>query len=80
MSSAAYVIIFQSLSRVTSWTAALQASLSFSISRSLLKLMDIELNEAVLSSHPLSPPFPPALNLAQHQGLGSTAPQSAVPS
>ena len=40
------VVVVQSLSRVwlfaTPWTAALQASPSFSISRSLLKLMSIE--------------------------------------
>ena len=40
------VIVVQSLSRVrlfaTPWNAALQASLSFTISRSLLKLMSIE--------------------------------------
>ena len=43
MSSIAYIVIFQSLSRVTSWTAARQASLPLTISWSLLKLMDIEL-------------------------------------
>ena len=26
-------------------------------------------DDAILSSYPLSPPFPPALNLSQHQGL-----------
>ena len=40
------VVVFQSLSRVllfvTSWIAARQASLSFTISQSLLKLMSIE--------------------------------------
>ena len=44
------------------WTAARQASLSFTVSRSLLRFMPIE-------SHPLSPPSPPAFNLSQHQGL-----------
>ena len=54
--------VFQSLSRVrlfaTPWTAARQASLSFTISESLLKLMSIE---SVISSnhlilcHPLLP-------------------------
>ena len=42
-----YVVVLQSLSHggpfVTPWTAACQASLSFTISRSLLKLMSIEL-------------------------------------
>ena len=36
-------IVVQSLSCVTPWTVARQASLSFTISRSLLKLMSIEL-------------------------------------
>ena len=56
-------VVIQSLSRVQlfgiPWTAALQASLSFTISRSLLKLMSIEL---VMSPSP-------AFNLSQHQGL-----------
>ena len=41
------IVVFQSLSRVwlfvTPWTAALQASLSFTISQTLLKLTSIEL-------------------------------------
>ena len=41
-----YVVVVQLLSHVqlfaTSWTAACQASLSFTISQSLLKLMSIE--------------------------------------
>ena len=63
----------QSLSRVrlfaTPWTAARQASLSFTISWSLLKLTSIELGDAIQPSHPLTSPSPPALNLPQHQGL-----------
>ena len=47
-----YFVVVQSLSHVqffeTSWTAARQASLSFTISRSLLKLMSIE---SVMSSN-----------------------------
>ena len=58
---------------VTPWTAAHQASLSFTISQSLLKLMSIE---SVMPSHPLSPPSPPALNLSQHQGLFTPGGQS----
>ena len=50
----------------TLWTAAHQASLPFTISGSLLKLMSIE--SAMPSNH-LSLPFPPALNFSQHQGL-----------
>ena len=67
-----FVAIVQSLSHVqlfvTPWTAALQASLSFTISQSLLKFMSINL--VMLSNHLiLSPSSPPALNLSQHQGL-----------
>ena len=53
---------------MTPWTAAHQVSLSFTISRSLLKLISIELmvtsNHLILSSLP-----PPALNLSQVRGL-----------
>ena len=65
-------VVVQSLSHVwlsvTLWTAAHQASLSFTISQSLLKLMSIEL---MMPSNflILSPPSPPALNLSQHLGL-----------
>ena len=51
---------------VTPWTAACQASLSFTISWSLLNLMSIE---SVMPSHPLLPPSPFAFYLSQHQGL-----------
>ena len=59
-------IVVHSLSRVqfsvTPWTAARQASLSFSLS--LLKLLSIEsVGDAIQPFHPLSPPFPLALNL-----------------
>ena len=50
------------------WTAALQASLSITNSRSLLKLMSIESvmpSNCLILCHPL----PPAFNLCQHQGL-----------
>ena len=64
----------QSLSRVrlfvTPWTAARQVSLSITNSRSLLKLISIELvmpsNHLILI---LSFTFPPAFDLSQHQGL-----------
>ena len=52
---------------VTPWTAAHQASLSFTILRSLLKLMSTESD--IQPSHPPSPPSPPAFNLSKHQGL-----------
>ena len=42
-----------------------QASLSITNSQSLLKLMSIELVDAIQPSHPLSSPSPPALNLSQ---------------
>ena len=67
------VVVVQSLSHVqlfvTPWTAACQASLSFTISWSLLKLMSIE---SVMPSNHLilcHLPFPPDLSLSQHQGL-----------
>ena len=51
----------------TPWTAAHQASLSFTVSLSLLRLMSMELvmpsNHLVLSSPS------PAISLSQHQGL-----------
>ena len=50
------------------WTAAHQASLSISISQSLLKLMPIE--SVMPSNHLLLlSPSPPAFNLSQHQSL-----------
>ena len=47
------------------WTTACQDPLSSTVSRSLLKLVFIEL---VIPSHPLSPACPSALSLSQHQG------------
>ena len=60
------------LSRVrlfaTSWTAARQASLSITNSRSLLKLMSVE--SVMPSNHLiLSSPSPSAFKLSQHQDL-----------
>ena len=63
-------ILVQSLSHVwlfvTQWTAARQISLSITNSWILLKLISIE---SVIPSHPLSSPYPPALNLPQRQSL-----------
>ena len=66
-----FVAVIQSLSHVwllDPWNTACQASLSFTTSYSLLKLMSIELmmpsNHLVLSSS-----SPLAFNLSQHQGL-----------
>ena len=50
----------------TPGTAAHQASLSFTISLSLLKLMSVD--DAIQPSHPPSPSFPFAFCLSQHQG------------
>ena len=65
------VVVVQSLSYiqlfVTSWTAAHQASLSFTISWSWLKLMSVGSmmpSNHLICCHPLSPP---ALNFPQHQ-------------
>ena len=57
---------------VTPWTAESHASLSFTISRSFLKLMFIEsvmLSNHLILCHPLSSPSPLAFSLSQHQGL-----------
>ena len=51
----------------TPWTTAHQASLSFTVSRSLLKLTSVE--SVMLPFNLLSPPFPSVFNLFQHQGL-----------
>ena len=53
---------------VTPWTAAHQAALSFTISRSLFRLVSIE--SVMPANHlVLSFPSPPGFNLSQHQGL-----------
>ena len=68
-----YVVVVHLLSHVqlfaTSWAAAHQASLSFTVSWNLLKLMSIE--SMMPSNHLIfcGPPSPPALNLSQHQCL-----------
>ena len=49
-------------------TAAHQTSLSFTISRNLLKLTSIEPISSN-RSHPLSSPSPPTFSLSRHQGL-----------
>ena len=55
----------------TPWTAARQASLSITNSRSLLKLMSIE--SVMPSNHLiLLPASPPAFSLSQHQALFSS--------
>ena len=67
------ISLVQSLSHVwlfaTPWTAAQQASLSFTNSQNLFKLKSIKL--MMLSNHLIlcHPPSPPALNLSPNQGL-----------
>ena len=52
----------------TPWTTAHQSSLSFTVSRIMLKLMSLE--SVIISNHLiLSSSSPPALNLSQNQGL-----------
>ena len=50
--------VTQSHPTLCPWTAACQASLSFIISQSLLKLMSIESMMDIQSAHPLSSPSP----------------------
>ena len=68
------VAAVQSLSHVwlfmTPWTAARQATLSFTVSWSLLKCTWVHwVSDTIQPSHPLSSLSPLALNLSQHQGL-----------
>ena len=71
-SSSSSTVVVQSLSRVwpfvTPWTTACEASLTFTISQSLLRLV-YWVGDAIQPFHSLSSPSPPALNLSQHQGL-----------
>ena len=53
----------------TSWTAALQASLSHHQLLELAQTPFHHIGDAIQPSHPLSSPSPPAFNLSQHQGL-----------
>ena len=52
----------------TPWTAARQASLSI-INYQFTQTHVHWVSDAIWSSHPLSSPSPPALNLSQHQDL-----------
>ena len=67
------LVVVQSINRVqlfvTPRTGARQASLSFTISWSLLRLNVHWVRDAIEPSHPLLPPSPCALNLSQHQDL-----------
>ena len=63
-------LVVWSLSHVwlfaTPWTAALQASLSFTISQSLLVRW---VSDAIQPTRPLLPSSPPAVNFSQQQGF-----------
>ena len=67
------LIAIHSLSPVwlfsTPWTAARQASLSFTIFPELAQTHVYWVSDAIQPSYSLSHPCPPALNLSQHQGL-----------
>ena len=66
-----FTVVVESLSPIqlfaTPWTAAQQASLSLTISQSLLKFMSTVL--MMTSNLTLLSPSPPALNLYHHHGL-----------
>ena len=67
------IVVVELISRVwlfvTPWTVACQASLSFTISQSLLRFNSIESVILCKPSHPLLPPSPFAFSLSQYQGL-----------
>ena len=62
-----FLVVGQSLSHVqlfaTPQTAACQASLSFTVSQSLIKPMSTEFSDAIQITYALSSPSPPAFNL-----------------
>ena len=66
-----FLVVVQPLSCVqrfvSPWTAACQASLFFTISQSLLKLMSVE--PVMPSNHLILSSPSAALNVSQHQGL-----------
>ena len=74
------VVFVRSLSHVwlfaTPWTAVCEASLSFTISQSLLKLMSVG-RWCIQPSHPLSSPSPLAFNLSRLSGWVSSLHQVA---
>ena len=67
-----FLVVVQLLSYVrlftTPWTAARQASLSFTLPESTQTHVHC-VDDAIQPSHLLSPPSPPALTLSQQQGL-----------
>ena len=56
---------------MTPWTAACQASLSSTISQTLLKFISVNSMRAIQYIHLLPPPAPFAFNLSQHQIFAS---------
>ena len=75
------IFVVQSLSLVwlfvTLWTAACQASLSFTLK--LAQTHVHQVGDGIQPSHPLSSPSPPAFSLSQHQGLFQWAGSSRLP-
>ena len=65
-----FVVIVQSVVSICDpwWQVVCQASLSFTISQSLLKLLSMK-SVMPQTSLSLSSPSPPAFDLFQHQGL-----------
>ena len=61
--------VAKSCPTLTSWTAACQASLSFTCFAELAQTHIHRVGNAIQPSHSLSSPSLPAFNLAQHQGL-----------
>ena len=92
MNSIDFVVAVQSLSHVqlfeTPWTPVCQASLSFTVSQRLIKLMSIE---SMVQSNHLSPPSPALIfpesgsfTMSQlfssgGQGIGASASASVLP-
>ena len=54
---------------MTPWNAVCQAPLSITVSPEFAQIHVHWVGDAIQPSHLLSPPFPPAHNLSQHQGL-----------
>ena len=73
-----FVVVFQSLTHVqffvTPWTATCQASLSFTVSWSLLKLMSFEMampsNHLILCHHLLLPSVFPSIKVFSNGSAG----------
>ena len=67
-----WIVVVQLLSVrlfVTPWTAAHQASLSFTVTQSLLRLVSFWVDDAIQPSHHLSSPFTPALSFPASESV-----------